>query len=218
MKIGLVVPIINDRYINGLLNCIEKNSIHPSSVIIIDNSASGIKIETGKRRFHIITHKPPVPLGVNASWNYGLRELAKNNDLISVFNDDLLLENLFFEKMIRLTSIHKEAGVFCPTTVNTQEELNHNLPVGKETGIGMGKREGWAWTIRTSILKDIPPIPDQLKTFCGDDWYWSRCKKLKRPWIKMIDVLCYHFVGISKRGSNDFGKDKAALQTVEKDS
>lgn len=201
MKIGVIIPVINDRFINGLLDCIDQNSVLPESIIIIDNSQDDAKITIRKTRFRVEIYRPPTPLGVNASWNHGINELIKKDvDLVSVLNDDLLLENLFFEKMIRLASLHEEASVFCPVTVKAPQMIDCVSPVGREICVGMSKREGWAWTIRASVAKNIPPIPEQLKTFCGDDWYWHHCYKLGRPWVKMINVLCYHFVGISKDG------------------
>jgi GT2 family glycosyltransferase len=213
MKIGVIIPIINDRFINGLLDCIDKNSVLPESIIVIDNSKDDDKITIRKMRFRVEIYRPPTPLGVNASWNHGINELIKKDvDLVSVLNDDLLLENLFFEKMIRLASLHEEAGVFCPTTVK-EPSMIHCGPMGSGICTGMHKREGWAWTIQKSVAKKIPPIPDLLKTFCGDDWYWHHCYKLGRPWMKMSNTLCYHFVGVSKDGIG-LKNEKAILQNL----
>jgi hypothetical protein len=61
----------------------------------------------------------------------------------------------------------------------------------------MAKREGWAWTIRAEVAKQLPVIPDELRTFCGDDWIYTWCVRFGRPWAKMIGVRLYHYVGAS---------------------
>jgi len=106
MKIGLIVPIIHDHFINGLLDCVENNSVTPQKIIIIDNSPHGIILKN-KSKLNLLQYKPPFSFGVNASWNYGIAEMVKDVDLISIFNDDLLVEKWFFEKLARLAKKHK---------------------------------------------------------------------------------------------------------------
>lgn len=196
MQIGVIVPIIHDKFINGLLDCIAQNSLLPDKIIIIDNSENGVKLKT---RLNIERYTPPSPHGVNASWNYGIHELFAQVDLISILNDDLLIENLFFEKILRVALLYKKFGVFCPETVSDAILIRDAMPLDSVIGSGMNRREGWAWTIRSEVAKQIPPIPDELKTWCGDDWYWHHCAKLNRPWMKMINNKCFHFVGQSNR-------------------
>jgi len=196
MRIGVVIPFVQDTYIGPLLNCIERNSVRPDEIIMIDNSKKDTKLQI--THLHLQHFRPSSPLGVNASWNYGIKELIeKDCDLISILNDDLLVEDLFFEKLIRLASKHPEAGVLCPETLRSPEALKNALPIGSESVCGMKKREGWAWTIRASLARTIPPIPGEMKTFCGDDWYWHRCRAQGRPWMKMINNRCFHYVGQS---------------------
>lgn len=196
MQIGVIVPIIHDKFINGLLACIEQNSCIPGKIIIIDNSKNDVKLKT---RLDVVRHVPSIPYGVNASWNYGIHELTPQVDLISVLNDDLLIENLFFEKILMVALLCEKFGVFCPETVSDPLMIRNAMPLDSVIGSGMNRREGWAWTIRSEIAKQIPSIPEELKTWCGDDWYWHHCTKLNRPWMKMINNKCFHFVGQSNR-------------------
>ena len=66
----------------------------------------------------------------------------------------------------------------------------------------MRKREGWAYTILKSFLDKIPEIPDELKTYYGDDWFWFHSNRLGFRWIKMIDNLIFHYrsVSVNKAG------------------
>jgi len=218
MQVGVVIPIINDRYIYTLLDCIGRNSIHPDSIIIIDNCKNKCNLKITSTGLRMETHRPNLPLNVNASWNYGIKTLA-DFDLISVLNDDLLLEDLFFEKIIRLAKKHPNYSVFCPETVKDPDLVRESLPLGSESGVEMGRREGWAWTIRSSTAKHIPPIPEELVTFYGDDWFWYYCKiKLNQPWLKMINNRCFHFVGVNQLKNEDsvlhLKKERALFQQM----
>lgn len=195
MKIGVIVPVINNNFLPGLLHCIQRNTVQPDSIIVIDNSKNACIVKPDNMFFRNL--RPPSPLGVNASWNLAIPMLVDNSDLISILNDDLLLEDYFFEKLARTAEKHPEASVLCPSTLRKQEDILHAFNHSLDNTFEMIKREGWAWTIRSSVAKAIPPIPDELKTFCGDDWYWHHCHKMNRPWLKMTNNYCYHFVSQS---------------------
>lgn len=216
MKIGVVIPVVQDVYVNQLLCCIEQNSVHPDSVIIIDNSEKGVNLAQ-KTHLRVHLYKLAFSLSVNASWNYGIQNFVGTDiDLISILNDDLLIERLFFEKLIRQASRNGKAGVFCPQTLPRQINIENALPVGFESCSEMSKREGWAWTIRKNLARHLPPIPDKLKTFCGDDWYWYHCHKESRPWMKIAGCWCYHYVGQSVKIMNvrqDLHKEKRLLNS-----
>lgn len=214
MQVGVVIPIVNDTYIYQLLDCIGRNSTQPDLIIIIDNSKNKCNLELNNSGLRTEIYQPTIPLNVNASWNYGIHALTAlaGFDLISILNDDLLLEDLFFEKMIRLAKKHQNHSVFCPETVKDPNLIRESLPLGSESGMEMSRREGWAWTIRSSAAKYIPPIPEELVTFCGDDWFWYYCKiKLNRPWLKMINNRCFHYVGVSKL------KNEASVLALKKE-
>lgn len=130
MKIGVIVPVVHDLFINGLMDCIAKNSVIPCRIIIVDNSTSGIIMNPRNNSLEFELYRPPFSFGVNDSWNYGIKELAKDVDLISVLNDDLLIEEWFFEKLLRLAEIYGRAGVFCPETVNSPDLIEDAWPPG----------------------------------------------------------------------------------------
>lgn len=220
VKIGVLIPVIQSTYLDGLLACILKNSVQPNQIIVIDNSKN-TGIITARHNWNAVKiHRPDSPLGVNASWTCGIHALRNDVDLISVLNDDLLIENLFFEKMIRLATRHTTAGVLCAETVMVPEMIEENLPLGRERCEAMHRREGWAWTIRSEVAKKIPVIPRALRTWCGDDWYWHHCHKtVKRPWLKMMGVWCFHYVGQSAKLNvsgitEDLRKEKALYQNL----
>jgi len=212
MKIGVVVPIVGNEFIGPMLQTIKANTVQPAEILVIDNREDPCDLNCYVTQ--IMTW--PSPRTVNESWNYGIDYMLKKRmDLISVFNDDILLEKFFFEKMTSLAGIHEQAGVFCPETVKASDYVKNPLPVGAEQCIKMKKREGWAWTIRGSIAEKVPPIPQEIATFCGDDWYWFKTARLGIPWMKMKNTWCFHYVGRSMKITSrrqDLSADKAMFK------
>jgi hypothetical protein len=79
----------------------------------------------------------------------------------------------------------------------------------------MKKREGWAFSFQFSLLKAIPPIPDDLITFCGDDWFWMHTHMKGFRWYKDTGNVVYHKVGaaVKKLGVRyHLRRDKAAFE------
>lgn len=200
MKIGVVIPVVKTDFIGGLLECIGRNTVLPDSIIIVDNSIQRDIIQLDKNLVPFEIYKPSSPLGVNQSWNHGIHELGSRVDMISVLNDDLLLETMFFEKLTKLAQFHNEAAVLCPETVPLARDITHVVPIEKTGCISMHKREGWAWSIRSEVARKIPPIPEELKIWFGDDWFWLHTvRRAKMPWLKMVGNKCFHYVSQTTR-------------------
>jgi len=65
--------------------------------------------------------------------------------------------------------------------------------------------------------RKIPSIPEELKTWCGDDWYWHHCHKMNRPWRLMRNAWCYHYIGRSNIIADvrkDLNKEKEILNVL----
>lgn len=178
-----------------LLKSIARNTLQPEQVIIIDNSLIPTPFNfDGQLTCALI--RPLEMLGVNASWNMGA-ELCEDCDAVSILNDDVVLRDDFFEKNARLFQEHEDCGVACPGTIHDLSLLS--VAASKRTIVRMRKREGWAFTIRRTLLDQIPPIPEELRTFCGDDWFWTWTHKKEFYWYKDTSNIVYHKVGASVR-------------------
>jgi hypothetical protein len=70
----------------------------------------------------------------------------------------------------------------------------------------LGKREGWAFTIRTEIAKDCYPIPKDLKMFFGDDYLFGKTREMEYSIVKMITNPIYHYGNVTL--SSTFGDAK----------
>jgi len=212
MKYKVIIPVVNRELAVMLLDSIAANTVIPDHILIIDNSmnktafpiVAGLSVE-------IITSRGK-RLGVNASWNLGICNVG-DCDYVAILNDDVVLGKYFFEKNIHAFQTYPDCGVACPETV-------HRIDKIKETDgkvICMKKREGWAFSFRMDVLKKIPPVPNQLTTFCGDDWFWIQTGMQGYRWYKDTGNIVYHKVGAAVRqlGARKYlNQDKAALQEM----
>lgn len=193
MDISLVIPVVQLKMASDLFNCIEKNTRKPDEVIIIDNSDSEFKCRLQCCKNIYIKNDPP--LRTNDSWKLGF-DKSSSTDIITVLNDDLLINKFFFDKLERaVKKAPQEAVIFCPAT--TGKSKVENAPNSPNRLKKMSKREGWAYTIRRSFLEWMPPIPDELKTFYADDWMWFHAERRNKYWMKMIDNPIFHYRSVS---------------------
>lgn len=207
MKMSVVIPVVQVDLFNDLWECIRKNTRIPDEFVILNNS----KLEfpcPSLEGTEIFFKRPENPLGVNDSWRFGFRKVDQNTDLISVLNDDILINKDFFRKLENTAKVRNKGVVFCPRTV--PRKFLRGEKVKSNRVQVMGKREGWAYTIRKSFLNSIPMIPDELKTYYGDDWFWFHAKRLGFVWFKMIDNFIFHYrsVSVNKAGlARTIGKE-----------
>ena len=212
MTYNVIIPVVSRDLAVDLLNSMADNTILPDQVLIIDNSLAGTTFDFDPGlSVDIIYMKKR--LDVNASWNLGISYID-DCDYLAILNDDVLLGKYFFEKNINIFRQYTDCGVACPDTV-------HNIADMKTCGSGkiirMKKREGWAFSFRYSLLKKIPSVPDVLKTFCGDDWFWAHTHSQNYCWYKDTGNIVYHKVGaaVKKLGARAHLKqDKTYLRRM----
>lgn len=196
-RIGVIIPVVNFGLAVALLKNIYDNGFAPAQVFVIDNTGMHCTFPEPLNDTTLLTvHVPRQPLSVNHAWSLGFSTL-RDLDLITVLNDDLLIERHFFEKIAILSSILPTAGVLCPQTVeNPLDVFNTPDRVWIEN---MENREGWAYTIRTDVLRQVPPFPVDMKTFFGDDWLWKFTRLQGYGWWKVQGCRVYHYQGVTTR-------------------
>lgn len=240
MRFKIIIPVVNRDLAIKLMESIRQNTLLPGRVFVIDNSTgrNSLRFDTP---FPVDVARPARRLGVNASWNLGIRMCA-DCDMVSILNDDVILGKSFFERNARLFREHRGCGVACPATVHDLAELPACPPLPYLSALGlpgkpgvgrrdnedaengaisrMRKREGWAFSIRRSLLDRIPPVPGELRTFCGDDWFWFWTHKLGFHWYKDTANIVYHKVGVSVRAlrvRHSLRREKEALKSIIRD-
>lgn len=202
LSITLVLPVVQIRMAEDLIKQAEENTLIPERIILIDNSKDGFYPESKIPTTRIRRKEPE--MGVNESWNMGIS--LSTTDLVSIFNDDISITPYLFEKVEAVMLTLPKCGVACPKTITPGmlTSVFDDSIIKKErreppiTGI-MRRREGWAFTIRKSVLDRIPKIPTELKTFFGDDWYWHHTQRLGFCWMRIRNTCVFHHVGVSVR-------------------
>lgn len=206
MKISCIMPIVQVDLALNLLKNILENTRNPDQLILLDNSGDTFNNALHKNSFFINytkTHKIPTtyithvnipPKTLNETWTQGFNLVDKNSDLITVLNDDLIINNMFFECIEKTAdSVSNRFGVFCPYTTKNKENVFNSIIDGYFEV--MYKREGWAFTMRREFFDKMKPIPKELKTFCGDDWIFLEAMHLGYKWVKLMHNPIYHYVG-----------------------
>ena len=193
-KFEVIIPVINIDLMKKLLKSIATNTLLPDKIIIINNSNSSIGdlLPYVDHKITIYTYYSETTL-VNESINLGITKLSKDCDYVSVLNDDIILSDCFFQRNLELLQFDA-CGIACPYTVKTMDKLKK----GRVRIRTMSKREGWAVSMRKSMLDKIPLFPaDRMATFHWDDWIWYHNRDDGLSWYQDRGNVIYHAIGSS---------------------
>ena len=205
--ISVVIPVLNQSFLtNNLLDYIEKNTVKPGEIFLVDN-ASTEDIQSIVSKHHdlnIIYLRQKKNIGVNAAWNIGIH-LSKG-EFLSILNNDIIITKFFFEYIEELMTKQPNVGICVPSTIRdkTTVLMVETYPYIKT--FPLGKREGWAFTIRSKIAKACYPIPEDLNLFFGDDYLFGKTREMKYSILRMVTNPIYHYGGMTL--SNTFGESK----------
>ena len=194
MNINVVIPVVQSHLCDDLLKSMERNTVLPQRVIIIDNTLHGdYCIPPMKFRidvYHSVRGR------VNESWNLGVSLVDITCDYVSILNDDIYLNDWFFQRVLETFKSSSDCGVACPLPVRSMKEFGKGK--AKRRIKRMGKREGFAFTIKKVYLDAIAPIPThRIETFHGDDWYWYWTNTSGHLWYRDLGNIVFHHVGSS---------------------
>jgi len=207
-KIHVVIPVVQTEMADVLLNILVKNTVLPKKIIIIDNSLKNYlppKNVTSNIDTEVYQYNPPKL--VNEAWRIGFGH-SKDADIVSVLNDDILVSKYFFEKILITFDRLEDVAIVSPYTkvpdgirgVRCRSGSIHfpetSSPISNKV-MPIMFRQGWAYSIRRDVLDRIPPIPNRLSMFCGDDWLFLWATNMGLKWYLMLDNKCFHYTGTS---------------------
>jgi ribosomal protein S30 len=90
-------------------------------------------------------------------------------------------------------SLYSKAGFVVPQTVRLPAQVTtHEGPPRVRP---LQSREGGAFTIKKNM---VSPIPEQLFTFYGDDWFFKCVRKNGGRAYRIANNTIFHYVGISR--------------------
>jgi len=243
-KVTVIIPFMSSGHLINLLDILLENSVEPARILLIDNSRGACFKDIAaylKSPSYVSYFVNDSKLtSVNASWNLGFRivlDVFKDTDIVSVLNDDLVITKDFIKGVIDAFEELDDAGVVCPNTavplsikssgcvsIKESEVITWLRERSNESGLKyqrMPRRQGWAYSIDSKLLKNIPAIPEELKTFCGDDWIYYWTHKLGKNWYKMLRTVVFHYAGSTVRlfpeVRNTLKKEKGIFQKLIKE-
>ena len=159
-KFEVIVPVINVDLMVKMFESIAANTLLPKRIIVINNTGNKNWPNNLDFEANIYVYYSKTGL-VNESINLGITKLSDDCDYVSVLNDDIVLTDCFFQRNLELFQ-NEKCGVACPRTVHSMDGLKKGRVIQEV----MNKREGWALSIKKSLLDKIPPFPaDRIATF-----------------------------------------------------
>ena len=122
MKVCIIIPVFNEQdFIKNSVESLINQTIKPAEVIYVndnstDNSKNIIKNLTGKYEWiRIIDHKSVqehIPGGkVIEAFNFGLKNLETQFDVICKFDGDIILPTNYIEKIIEIFNKKEKVGI-----------------------------------------------------------------------------------------------------------
>lgn len=205
-NIAVIIPVVQVRHAQTLCTRIVNNTIKPDQLIIVDSSEHGFHLTYDIAslidiRYHRAAPKRTRPyfvpgMGTNEAWRWGFRELKDNIDIVCVFNDDIIISRYFFEILCKsLERGGRSYGMAIPQTVELIEKVYEVTPKVRISFIPTKKRVGYAFSLRRSVLDKIPPIPEELKIFYGDNWIMTHVRRAGYKIMLMRTNFIYHHKG-----------------------
>lgn len=194
VMLSVVLPVVDKlKYTRDCLNSIKENSIIPNEIILIDNGreeSSKCLVEEF-RELNILYVRPESPECVNQSWNLG--KIYSSKDLVLFLNNDTILNKFFIKKILYVMSNFPDIGICIPTRAITSPEVMRNTQDDDPILIPAKFIEGWAFTIRRSILDKTGPLPTDFKTFMGDTFLYEASITLGYKNMQITNSAAFHY-------------------------
>lgn len=188
--IAAVIPAFDINKLHGLLECIARNTMLPTRLILINNTQGDVIVPMKMPGTKIDIIDPPSPMSVNASWRKGF-ELGRECNLICIFRDDILISYDFFQKVRQASNKHPMASVYCPAVEKDPNKLNRFMFSEAQCSKMKGP-EDLVFVLRSEFLRDLPMVPQELTTFFGTKWIWTWTSQIwMRSWVKVNNALAF---------------------------
>lgn len=205
MKFEIIVPVLYTHNFHNFFDSVVSNSVLPTRLIVIDNTDQKVQFIPPTDKFKVDVYRSKTGQ-VNDSWNLGLKKASKDADYVGIYNDDIILNKHFFQRVLQTfeTPHRANIGVVCPNTVEFERSSFKRPGVGPFKRVWIKKREGWCFTMNKKARHTVPMIPNHLvRQFHGDDWIWYHTKTNGYFWFKDWGNHIWHLGGESIRLTGD---------------
>jgi GT2 family glycosyltransferase len=149
-----------------LLQSVEAQTLYPNEILIIDgstNEESGIVLK--ENRFEDLKYfmVPPKSRGLTKQRNYGIERVGNEMEIVCFLDDDTVLENDYFEQLLKTYQIYPEAlGVGGYIMNESQCEYvgeNYSPKIDEYYYDGWKRKDGSRFVLRKKLGldSDCPP-------------------------------------------------------------
>jgi hypothetical protein len=210
--ITFLLPVVQIKMAKELLVALDKNTIKPTRVIVMDDSDYGFD-PIPSTEYPVAYIRTKERGQTNEIFNTGMR-MYHEDEFVVMGNDDVVIHDRLLETIILAFDDNKRFGAVCPVTVGSLEEVGVDEKPRYSAARG---REGSIVAYRTSVFSQIPPVPKEIKVFFADDWCWNYVIDLGYLWGRIESSRIYHYLSIStqERGLFKFmADDKRVFQKL----
>jgi GT2 family glycosyltransferase len=153
-------PLLN------LLNSVKTQTVYPNEILIIDGSANNeTKIILEQNHFDDLSYfkVDNENRGLTKQRNFGISKVKTTSEIVCFLDDDTILENNYFEEIIKTYQIYPNAlgvgGYITNETVWQKATSNYKPSIGEYYYDGWKKKDGSRFIIRKKLGLDsnLPP-------------------------------------------------------------
>jgi GT2 family glycosyltransferase len=196
MKIRvLVINLNNINYTKNCINLLLKQNFNKFEITLFDQNS----IENGTEEMlsffedkgiDIVRSKNNIP--VNSVWNWFYK--TYDEDILCFLNNDVLIYDNFISDVVYVFENERNVGVVVHSTNHDSFTTKKNKT---EYVIVEPKKfmQGWDFSIKRDVFT---LIPEQLKTYCGDDFLFHNLYEKGFDLAYIISSPMIHFEGQSK--------------------
>ncbi len=152
--------------LTDLLNSVNKQLLYPDEILIVDGSRDELTKEALKNtshenlRYYKVEEKDR---GLTKQRNYGIARVASDIDVVCFLDDDIILEDTYFQKLIGTYREHPEAGGVGGFITN--EVVWNRVKEGEKITEKQYESNGWVRALgsrnllrkKLGLLSDKPP-------------------------------------------------------------
>jgi GT2 family glycosyltransferase len=192
----LVVNLNNKEYTKNCINNLLSQTYENFKLTIVDQNSS----EEGTQEFletltdsriNIVRNAENHPL--NYVWNWFHQ--TYNEEILCFLNNDVIITDNFVYDTIEVFNKEPQVGIVVHST-NHENYTVKKTPT-EYTIVEPGRNmQGWDYSIRRNLFVTIP---EQLKTYCGDDFIFYNLYKQGYDLAYVTSSPMIHFEGQSKK-------------------
>jgi len=153
-----------------LLESVEHQKRYPDEILIIDGSLDDkTKIVLDKRNFKNLTYfkVSDKDRGLTKQRNYGIAKVSETIDIVCFLDDDTILDNYYFEKLIETYNIHPDAlavGGYITNEISWRKTTRNRKKSDFEYD-GWGRKESSRFILRKKLGLIDSTLPGYMPVF-----------------------------------------------------